>query len=429
MDVSPWAWAAVLAVIVVMLAIDLFAHRTAHVVGVREAALWSALWVTLGLAFGGVVWAVYGAQAGGEYYAGYLIEKSLAVDNVFLFALIFTYFAVPREYQHRVLFYGVLGALVFRALFIAAGAVLIESFAWVLYVFGAFLVYTGWRMLRHRDEQVDLGRNRVLRIARRRIPSTDEYHGQRFWVRRAGRWVVTPLFFVLVMVETTDVIFAVDSIPAIFAVTQEPFLVFTSNAFAILGLRALYFLLADLMHRFVYLKVGLAAILVFVGVKMLLLDVYKVPIWLSLSVIATCVTLSVVVSLRATRASGSSTTGRPERTTAPARSVLPDEGHHEIQEVADRQLRLQIVPEVGVPDDGVPVPAPDLRLAQVAVLDEVTHDLLHRALRDADDLGHVPHPGVGVDIERDQDVPVVGEEGPPRGAHASQTTRFPVREW
>lgn len=304
MDVSVWAWTAVLAVIVAMLAIDLFAHRTAHVVGVREAALWSALWVTLGLGFGGVVWWAYGAQAGGEYYAGYLIEKSLAVDNVFLFALIFTYFAVPREYQHRVLFYGVLGALVFRAIFIAGGAVLISSFGWVLYVFGAFLVYTGWRMFRHRGEQVDPGRNRVLRLAKRWIPSTDEYHGQRFWVRKAGRWVATPLFFVLVMVETTDVIFAVDSIPAIFAVTQEPFLVFTSNAFAILGLRALYFLLADLMHRFVYLTIGLAAILVFVGVKMLLLDVYKVPIWLSLSVIATCVALSVVVSLRATRGAG-----------------------------------------------------------------------------------------------------------------------------
>jgi tellurite resistance protein TerC len=268
---------------------------------VREAALWSALWVGLGLGFGAVVWWAYGAHAGGEYFAGYLIEKSLAVDNVFVFALVFTYFAVPREYQHRVLFYGVLGALVFRAIFIAGGAVLIENFAWILYVFGAFLVFTGWKMFTHRNDEMDPSRNPVLRLVKRWVPSTDEYDGQKFWVRRAGKWVATPLFTVLVLVETTDIIFAVDSIPAIFAVTREPFLVFTSNAFAILGLRAMYFLLADLIHRFVYLKAGLAAILVFVGVKMLLLDVWKVPIWLSLTVIATCITVAVVASLRATR--------------------------------------------------------------------------------------------------------------------------------
>ena len=302
MDVPLWAWAAVLAVILAMLAVDLFAHRDAHVVSVREAAAWSAVWVSLGLAFGGVVWWAYGAQAGGEYFAGYLIEKSLAVDNVFVFALIFTYFAVPREYQHRVLFYGVLGALVFRAVFIAAGSVLISSFAWILYLFGAFLVVTGWKMFRHRDGETDLSRNRALAWARARIPSTDQYHGQRFWVKEAGRWVATPLFFVLLMVETTDIIFAVDSIPAIFAVTQEPFLVFTSNAFAILGLRALYFLLADLVDRFVHLKAGLAAILVFVGIKMLLLDVYKIPIWLSLGVIGLCLAVSIGLSLWQTRA-------------------------------------------------------------------------------------------------------------------------------
>lgn len=301
MNAPLWAWGAVLAVILVMLAIDLLAHRKAHVVSVREAAVWSAVWVSLGLAFGGVVWWAYGAQAGGEYFAGYLIEKSLAVDNVFVFALIFTYFAVPREYQHRVLFYGVLGALVFRAIFIAGGAVLIENFAWILYVFGAFLVFTGWKMFTHRNDEMDPSRNPVLRLVKRWVPSTDEYDGQKFWVKRAGKWVATPLFTVLVLVETTDIIFAVDSIPAIFAVTQEPFLVFTSNAFAILGLRAMYFLLADLIHRFIYLKAGLSAILVFVGVKMLLLDVWKVPIWLSLVVISTCLTVAVVASLRATR--------------------------------------------------------------------------------------------------------------------------------
>ena len=325
MNVPLWAWAAVLAVILAMLAVDLLAHRTAHVVSVREAALWSTLWVALGLGFGGVIWRVYGAQAGGEYYAGYLIEKSLAVDNVFVFALIFTYFAVPREYQHRVLFYGVLGALVFRAIFIAGGTVLINNFAWILYVFGAFLVYTGWKMFSHRNDEMDPSRNPVLRLVRRWIPTTDEYDGQKFWVKRAGTWVATPLFTVLVLVETTDIIFAVDSIPAIFAVTQEPFLVFTSNAFAILGLRAMYFLLADLIHRFVFLKAGLAAILVFVGVKMLLLDVYKVPIWLSLTVIASCITVAVVASLRATRDLEAGT--RPEPARQPVHGGGPPVGH------------------------------------------------------------------------------------------------------
>jgi tellurite resistance protein TerC len=301
MNVSFWAWALVLAVILVMLAVDLVAHRKAHVVSVKEAALWSAVWASLGLGFGGIIWWTYGAQAGGEYFTGYLIEKSLAVDNVFVFALIFTYFAVPREYQHRVLFYGVLGALVFRAIFIAGGAIVIERFAWILYVFGAFLIYTGWKMFVHRYEERDPRQDPVLRLVRRFVPTTDEYHGQKFWVKTAGKWVATPLFTVLVLVETSDIIFAVDSIPAIFAVTQEPFLVFTSNAFAILGLRAMYFLLADLIHRFIYLKSGLAAILIFVGVKMLLLDVWKVPIWLSLAVIATSISVAVALSLRATR--------------------------------------------------------------------------------------------------------------------------------
>jgi len=317
MDVPLWAWAAVLAVILAMLAVDLVAHRTAHVVSVREAAIWSVVWVSLGLGFGAVVWWALGAQAGGEYFAGYLIEKSLAVDNVFVFALIFTYFAVPREYQHRVLFYGVVGALVFRAIFIAGGAVVIHQFAWVLYLFGAFLVFTGWKMFTHRNDEMDPSRNPVLRLITRRVPSTDQFHGQKFWVSSGGRWVATPLFTVLVLVETTDIVFAVDSIPAIFAVTQEPFLVFTSNAFAILGLRAMYFLLADLIHRFVYLKAGLAAILVFVGVKMMLLEVWKVPIGLSLMVIVLCITVSVVLSLRATRGAPS----RPNGTGSAARGI------------------------------------------------------------------------------------------------------------
>ena len=317
MSVPWWAWAAVLVLILCMLAADLFAHRRAHVVSVREAAAWSAVWVSLGLSFGVLVWVWLGPQAGGEYFAGYLIEKSLAVDNVFVFALIFAAFGVPRELQHRVLFYGVLGALVFRAVFIAGGAALLERFHWVLYVFGALLLLTGWRMWRHRNTVDDPTRNPVLRAVRRLVPSTDRYVGQRFWVRERGRWVATPLFTVLILVETTDIVFAVDSIPAIFAVTTEPFLVFTSNAFAILGLRAMYFLLADLMHRFVYLKTGLAAILIFVGVKMLLLDVVKIPVALSLAVIATCITVAVLASFRATRGTGGPA---PRRPPVPART-------------------------------------------------------------------------------------------------------------
>ena len=301
MEVPFWAWAAVLAVILAMLAVDLFAHRTAHVVSVREAAIWSGVWISLGLAFGAVVWWAYGAQAAGEYYAGYLIEKSLAVDNVFVFALMFAYFAVPREYQHRVLFYGVLGALVFRAIFIAGGAVLIENFSWVLYLFGAFLVYTGWKMFTHRNEQLDPSRNPVLRLVKRWVPSTDEYHGQKFWVKKTGKWVATPLFTVLVLVEVTDIIFAVDSIPAIFAVTQDTFLVFTSNAFAILGLRAMYFLLADMADRFSLLKYGLAVVLMFIGVKMLLIDLIKIPVALSLGVVAAIIATSIILSLHKSR--------------------------------------------------------------------------------------------------------------------------------
>lgn len=301
MSVPLWAWFAVLAVILSMLAVDLFAHRRAKVVGVREAAAWSAVWVVLGLGFGAVVWWAWGAEPAGQYYAGYLIEKSLAVDNVFVFAIIFSYFAVPREHQHRVLFYGVLGALVFRAVFIAAGSVLIASFSWILYVFGVFLVLTGVRMARHRDDHYDPDRSAVLRLMRRLVPVTDTFHGDKFLVRRAGRWAATPLLAVLVLIEVTDIVFAVDSIPAIFAVTQQPFLVFTSNAFAILGLRAMYFLLADLMHRFVYLKLGLALVLVWVGVKMLLLDLYKIPTGLSLAVVAAILALAVTASLIRTR--------------------------------------------------------------------------------------------------------------------------------
>jgi len=301
-DVSPIVWVLLLAGIISMLLVDLFLHRDAHVIGVREAAWWSALWVSIGLAVGAAIWWFYGSEFGMQYFAGYIIEKSLAVDNVFIWAVIFSYFAVPRQYQHRVLFYGVVGALIFRAIFIAGGSWLISSFAWVLYIFGAFLIATGIRMLMQRNEHIDMSRSRTLKLFRKLIPTTDEYDGQKFLTRRNGVLMATPLLAVVVVVEVTDIIFAVDSIPAIFAVTQEPFLVFASNAFAILGLRAMYFLLADLMHRFIYLKIGLSLVLVWVGIKMIVGHAFfKIPTAISLSVVIAIIATSVVASLLATR--------------------------------------------------------------------------------------------------------------------------------
>ncbi len=347
MDVSLALWMAVLGLIVGMLAVDLFAHRRAHVIAVREAAVWSALWVAVGVGFGAWVWWAHGAELGQQYFAGYLIEKSLAVDNVFVWAIVFTFFAVPREYQHRVLFLGVLGALVLRGLFIAGGAALIGSFGWVLYLFAAFLLWTGYRMLRQRDEHIDPERSRTLRLFRRFVPMTDAYHGQRFVVRRDGVLLATPLLAVLVLVEVTDVVFAVDSIPAIFAVTDEPFLVFTANAFAILGLRAMYFLLADLIHRFVYLKAGLALVLMWVGVKMLLkIDVYYIPTTVSLAVVATIIGVSVWLSLRATRGQGRRTLQSPA--TPPFR-VASDEEVRALQPLWRGRRRADDEPAESVP--------------------------------------------------------------------------------
>jgi tellurite resistance protein TerC len=301
-DVGIWAWIGFVILILILLALDLFVfHKEAHEVSFREATKFSIFWISLGLGFGVVVWAWLGPQAGGEYLAGYLIEKSLSVDNIFVFALIFTYFGVPSKYQHRVLFWGILGALVFRALFIAGGAALLEQFHFTIYIFGAFLVLTGIRMAMHRDEEVHPERNPVLKLFRRVVPMTAEYHGQHFTVIDAGKRVATPLMAVLVLIETSDILFAVDSIPAIFAVTDDPFIVFTSNAFAILGLRALYFMLAGMIHRFVYLKIGLAVVLIYVGFKMLISTVYKIPIWTSLAFIALAITVSIVASLRSTR--------------------------------------------------------------------------------------------------------------------------------
>ncbi|MBG6224763.1 tellurite resistance protein TerC [Arthrobacter sp. CAN_A2] len=302
MDVPLWVWLAVIGFILLMLLVDLVAHRHAHVISVREAAAWSGVWVFCGVVFGIIVWRVWGAEFGQQYFAGYLIEKSLAVDNVFVWAIIFTFFAVPREYQHRVLFFGVLGALVFRGIFIASGSVLIQNFSWVLYVFAAFLLFTGIRMLLQRNEHIDPSKSRALKLFRRYVPMTDAFHGQRFLIRKSGILLATPLLAVLVLVEVTDIVFAVDSIPAIFAVTDEVFLVFTANAFAILGLRAMYFLLADLIHRFVYLKIGLALVLVWVGIKMALkIDLYYIPTPVSLAIITTILAVAVVASLIRTR--------------------------------------------------------------------------------------------------------------------------------
>jgi len=287
-----------------MLALDLFVfHRDAHEVSLREAAAWSAVWIGLGLAFGGFVFAWRGTQAGSEYLAGYLIEKSLSMDNVFLFAMLFSYFSVPSRYQHRVLFWGVLGAIAFRAIFIAAGTSLLDAFHVLIYGFGVLLLLTGVRMWRAKGHAVHPERNVVLRLVRRVIPISDDYDGQRLFTRHAGKLVATPLFAVLVVVETTDIMFAIDSIPAIFAVTTDPFLVFSSNAFAILGLRSLYFLLAGIIDRFVYLKQGLAALLVFAGAKILVADVWTMPVVASLVVIVAILGVAIAASAVADRRS------------------------------------------------------------------------------------------------------------------------------
>ncbi len=304
MDVSIWVWVALLVIVLVMLAIDLFMHKSAHVIAVKEAAIWSGIWVGVSVIVGIIIWFYYGSEFGLQFFTGYVIEKSLSVDNVFVWALIFSFFAVPARYQHRVLFYGVLGALVFRAIFIAAGAVMIASASWVLYIFGAFLVFTGIKMLLQRDDHFDVGESKTLKVFRKFVKSTDDFDGQKFFTRRNGVLLATPLLAVLVVVEVTDIIFAVDSIPAIFAVTQEPFLVFSSNALAILGLRAMYFLLADLMHRFIYLKLGLSLVLIWVGVKMIVgRAFFDIPTVVSLGVVIALIAGSVIASLIATKGS------------------------------------------------------------------------------------------------------------------------------
>jgi tellurite resistance protein TerC len=299
-DVPPWAWAALIGTIVALLVADLLlVHRTPHDISLKEAGIESAVWISIGLAFTFVILGWQGGTAAGEYLSGYLIEKSLSVDNVFVWAVIFSYFAVPAKYQFRVLFWGIFGALVLRAVFIFAGVALIERFSWILYVFGAFLLITAFRVARHKEAEVHPEHNPVLRLVRRVVPSTPEYDGQKLFTRRTGKLLATPLFAVLILIETTDVVFAVDSIPAILAVSREAFIVFASNAFAILGLRALYFLLAGMAGKFRYLNVGLGVILAFVGLKMILAEVIHLPTYVSLGVITIVLTVTIVASLRA----------------------------------------------------------------------------------------------------------------------------------
>ena len=299
MHVTLWGWIAFNLFILFLLALDLGVfHRKSHAVSTKEAALWTVAWISIALLFNAGVYYFAGHDAGLQFLTGYLLEKSLSVDNIFVFVLLFNLFAVPPLYQHRLLFWGVLGALIMRGALIGVGAYLISQFHWILYLFGLFLVFTGIKLFfQKEDVTIEPEKNLLVRVLRRFIPVTSGYRGDKFFVREAGKLAATPLFVVLLIVETTDLLFAFDSIPAIFAITQDPFIVYTSNVFAILGLRSLYFLLASVMDKFRFLKLGLSGILVFIGVKMLLMDIYHIPIGLSLAVIAAVLTISVLASL------------------------------------------------------------------------------------------------------------------------------------
>lgn len=302
---SLWGWVGFNAVVLALLALDLgVLHRKSKKVSLKVAAAWSAVWVALSLSFALAIYHNMGRQAGLEFLTGYLIEYALSVDNIFVFVLIFSYFNVPEEYQHRVLFWGIMGALVLRGIMIVAGSVLVSRFSWTLYIFGAFLVLTGIKMAIQKDVVAyDPQKDPVLRFARRLLPVTDSYHGNKFFIQQADasgrvRRMATPLFIVLLIVETTDVTFATDSIPAIFAVTRDPFIIYTSNVCAVLGLRALYFLLAGIMDKFAYLKLGLSLVLIFIGTKMLVEHFFHVPIVASLGVVAAILLASILASMR-----------------------------------------------------------------------------------------------------------------------------------
>lgn len=298
MIVDGFVWTCFIGFVLVMLALDLGVfHRKSHEIKIKEALIWSAVWIGLALAFNYGIYVFLGKEKAIEFLTGYVIEKSLSIDNLFVFIMLFTYFNVNTKYQHKVLFWGILGALVMRAIFIFAGVALINKFHWIIYVFGVVLVFTGIKMLFHKDEKIDPDKNPLVRLFKKFFPVTDQEHGDKFFVKINGRTLATPLFIVLLIVEFTDLIFAVDSIPAILAITNDTFIIFTSNVFAILGLRALYFALAGITKYFYYIKYGLSAILVFVGIKMTIVDFYKIPILYSLFTIATILFISVLVSL------------------------------------------------------------------------------------------------------------------------------------
>jgi len=309
-----WPWIAFNLFVIVMLAIDLgIFHRKAHTVSLKEALTWSGVWISLALIFNVGLYVLRGPDPALQFFTGWLIEKSLSVDNIFVFVLLFSFFSVPSAYQHRVLFWGILGALIMRGILIAVGAVLLEQFHWILYVFGAFLIFTGIRMGLQKETNVDPEKNPLLTLARRIIPVTRDYEQDRFIVRRAGMLMATPLLLVLLVVESTDLVFAVDSIPAVFAVTRDPFIVYTSNVFAILGLRSLYFVFANVIDKFTYLKLGLSVILTYVGVKMLLADIFPIPTFLSLAIIALVLAAAIVASImRARRINEKSETSQAE---------------------------------------------------------------------------------------------------------------------
>jgi tellurite resistance protein TerC len=295
---SPTMWIGFLLFVLAMLAVDLgIFHRKAHAVGLKEAVIWSTVWVTLALLFNLAVYLWFGPERALQFTTGYLVEKALSVDNIFVFVIIFTTFAVPAMYQHRVLFWGVLGALVMRGAFIIGGGALLQRFHWAMYVFGGLLASAGIKLLVHRHRELHPERNPIVRGLRRVFPVSADFVGDKFLVLRDRRWLVTPLLIALAAVEVTDLVFAVDSIPAVFAITTDPFIVFTSNVFAILGLRSLYFLLAGAITKFTYLKVGLSFILIFVGLKMLLTEIYKIPILVSLAVIVGILALAIAASL------------------------------------------------------------------------------------------------------------------------------------
>ncbi|MEU9865870.1 TerC family protein [Streptomyces sp. NPDC047971] len=324
-DVPSWLWIVFAATVLVSLAVDLLAHRQAHVIGFREAAAWSAVWISLAIVFGAVVFLVVGTQAGVEYTTAWLLEKSLSVDNLFVFALIFGYFRVPRAYQHRVLFLGVLGALVFRGIFLAAGVAVVSRFTAVLYVFAAILFYSTYKILKEEEGSFDPGRSIAVRLLRTIIPVRDDYAGTKFFVKEAGKRVATPLLAVVAAIEAADLVFAVDSVPAVLAVSNDTFIVYTSNAFAILGLRALYFMLAGLLDRFHYLSKGLGIILAFIGVKLVLQasheiissDIPEIPSPVSLAVIVIILTISITLSILRPPTDKPSPEPEPEPETGP----------------------------------------------------------------------------------------------------------------